>query len=774
MLRAITSRRARRAPLAATIAAAAALVALPAPARGIDSPGVPMGGRNTVTGLDFLGQALIPTGTTFEGTTVGGLSGITYDPTADEYTLISDDRTNARTYTAEIAVADGALTDGDVTFTDVTTLLDTNGQPFAPLQIDPEAIALSADSTAFISSEGDVNATPPLDPFVRQFTLDGAPVADLPVPEKFLPSDDRTSGVRNNLAFESLTLSPDERFLYTASENALAQDGPAAGVDTGSVSRILVYGPDRQPLRELAYEVEPVAAPPVPAGSFATNGLVELLAIDDAGTLLALERSFSTGVGNAVSLYEVRTNAAVDISTFDSVAGLEPDPPVSKDLVLDLGELGITLDNLEGMTFGPAQADGRPTLIVVSDNNFSATQVTQFLAFAVDIESIPLVPPTLETPRVLDGVDPLPRREREGDSDDPAIWVNPRRPERSRVLGTAKEGGLFVFDLEGDIRQSIDPPGASYNNVDVIEDFALSDRRTIDLAVASDRANDTLAIFEINQNGILRDITSRSIPASIFGVDDGEATAYGLTAYRSPVDGSDYVFVTQASGNQVAQLRLTPDGRNRVTATEVRRIEIPVLDGDPTESQTEGIVADPYYQIVHIAVEDGLGILTYDAEPAGGNDFTLAYDAEDDLIEPDIEGLAIYEGLDGTGYLIVSSQGDSSFAVLDRAPPHAYIGRFVIGEGNGVDSTDESDGLDVSNVPLGPAFPNGLLVAHDGQDDPPFPNLDGIEIENAATNFTYVDWAAVATPLGLSTRHPADRSAHRIKSAECGSCARKL
>jgi hypothetical protein len=36
------------------------------------------------------------------------------------------------------------------------------------------------------------------------------------------------------------------------------------------------------------------------------------------------------------------------------------------------------------MTFGPELPDGRRTLVLVSDDNFSETQVTQFLAFAVD------------------------------------------------------------------------------------------------------------------------------------------------------------------------------------------------------------------------------------------------------------------------------------------------------------------------------------------------------------------------------------------------------
>ncbi|GAA0605942.1 hypothetical protein GCM10009416_49140 [Craurococcus roseus] len=115
---------------------------------------------------------------------------------------------------------------------------------------------------------------------------------------------------------------------------------------------------------------------PSPADAFATNGLVELLALDDQGTLLALERSFSTGAGNDIRLFLARPDPA------------GPDGsgrvPLRKELVLDFDEIGVALDNVEGMAFGPDLPDGRRTLVFVSDDNFAETQITQFLAFAVN------------------------------------------------------------------------------------------------------------------------------------------------------------------------------------------------------------------------------------------------------------------------------------------------------------------------------------------------------------------------------------------------------
>ena len=53
----------------------------------------------------------------------------------------------------------------------VTTLRDAAGQPFAPLSLDPEGLALTKDDTLVITSEG--FAARLIDPWVREFGLDG-------------------------------------------------------------------------------------------------------------------------------------------------------------------------------------------------------------------------------------------------------------------------------------------------------------------------------------------------------------------------------------------------------------------------------------------------------------------------------------------------------------------------------------------------------------------------------------------------------------------------
>jgi 3-phytase len=103
----------------------------------------------------------------------------------------------------------------------------------------------------------------------------------------------------------------------------------------------------------------------------------------------------------------------------------------------------------------------------------------------------------------------------------------------------------------------------------------------------------------------------------------------------------------------------------------------------------------------------------------------------------DSEGLTIYRYGRARGYLLVSSQGSSSFLVFDLSSLR-QLRTFAIGAGTTA-AVDDSDGAMVVGVPLGPTFAQGLLVTHDG-DDEPFDD---------ATNFKFTRWVDVARPLEL-------------------------
>lgn len=370
-------------------------------------------GGSEAASLNYLGQQTLATGTQFAGTQVGGLSGIDYNPRTGGYFAISDDRSQfnaARFYglTLDLAQFQRSNTPGaaGVVFNQVTTLLTAGGTSFASLTVDPESIRLlpgASGPTLLWTNEGQRSAGGFQSPTLRQAALDGGHLRDFQIPTAYLPSGSSSGeiagdrGIRNNLAFESLTVSRDGKTAWIATENALAQDGPAASVGVASPSRVAQFNvASGQREREYVYLTDAVADAPNPAGSFATNGLVELLAVDDSH-FLALERSFSTGVGNSIRIYLSSTASASDVSGLASLQG-QSYQAMSKSLLLDLATVknddgsALVLDNVEGITFGPV-INGKQTLVLVADNNFAASQQTQFIAFSVDGALAPVPEP---------------------------------------------------------------------------------------------------------------------------------------------------------------------------------------------------------------------------------------------------------------------------------------------------------------------------------------------------------------------------------------------
>ena len=355
------------------------------------------GNAQTVSDVQFLGEAVVPTGTVFGGTEIGGLSSITYDPARGAYHTLSDDQGNrptgdpVRYYTVEIDLDDGTFDAGDLEFVAVTELFENKKTSFSPGGVDPEGFTLGRQGFFFMSSEGNIFSDPIINPFIRRYTHNGRVTANLPIPDKYIPNG-IDHGVRFNLSFESLNPTPDRRTLVTAGEGALFQDGPVSSFTNGSLTRILEYDLNkRTPRAEYVYELAPWAEP---SAIFGVNGVVEVLPIDDAGTSLVMERSFSVGgvmgggTGNVVVINEVSTHGATDVLQIQALYdGGSPIPltPVSQQQVFSFDDLGIPIDNIEGMTFGPALPDGRATLIIVSDNNFNPGQFTQFIVLALNI-----------------------------------------------------------------------------------------------------------------------------------------------------------------------------------------------------------------------------------------------------------------------------------------------------------------------------------------------------------------------------------------------------
>lgn len=295
-------------------------------------------------------------------------------------------------------------------------------------------------------------------------------------------------------------------------------------------------------------------------------------------------------------------------------------------------------------------------------------------------------------------------------ADDPAIWRDARRPERSLIVATDKQAGLNVYDLSGKLRSSL--PAGRVNNVDLRSwggqvIVAASDR--------NDKAHGKLALFTLD--------TGKATLAEFGRFDAGAGEAYGLCMY-APRGGRLYAFVVYKSG-AIVQLEILRQG-GKLIADRVRTMKL--------ATQSEGCVADDRTGTLFVAEED-FGIWKFGANPKDpvAGEKVIAVDKQ--RLHDDVEGLAIAaEGARG-GYLVASSQGDSAYAVW-RLGDLAYQGRFRIVAGK-FGATSDTDGIEINSAGFGPGRQGGLMLAQDGDNSP------------SDQNFKIVRWADVRKVLGL-------------------------
>ncbi|WP_255305996.1 caspase, EACC1-associated type [Streptomyces sp. Wb2n-11] len=229
-------------------------------------------------------------------------------------------------------------------------------------------------------------------PAIRRFDLaTGRQVgADLPVPKEFKPWP--AGGAQTGRTIEALALSPDGRHLYAGMEASLSQDGDERGRNLLRIQRYKgtpggSYVPDRQ----YAYR--------------AADGLylTELVAVGE-NELLALERQYAAGVGNAVRVQRLSLGGAQDVTGERALYRRPADEFVRSDKLFDLadcpggdpGQVAVEgpqanplLQNAEGMALGEPWTGGkrkgwRP-LYLVSDDNLNDVQITRLYLLAVRV-----------------------------------------------------------------------------------------------------------------------------------------------------------------------------------------------------------------------------------------------------------------------------------------------------------------------------------------------------------------------------------------------------
>eukprot|EP01034_Spumella_vulgaris_P031220 gene31220-38577_t len=374
-------------PLAAALCAASLLLSLPS-----------HGAERSIAGLRLIGEQRIALRQDFQGTAIGGLSGVDYDAVSGDWLLASDDRSAinpARFYTARLDFDAHAFR--SVAVTAVHSFRQADGSTYPSVKAfdvnqrgdvpDIEALRIDPlDGSLWYTSEGDRKRG--FDPFVRHARRDGGYLGATQLPEMFRVSQEQ-KGTRDNLAFEGLSFAPDGQSLWVSMEAPLYQDGALPTPASGAVSRITRMDRDGRMLAQYAYQMDPIPAAPGP-GKNADNGISEILAVGRE-RLLVLERSAVQDAAGAyksyIRLYEMDTAGASDVRGLAALAG-GAYRPAAKRLVLDLNTLGIALDNFEAMSFGPKLPNGHDGLLIVSDDNFDKSQATLFLLFEV----VPAIP----------------------------------------------------------------------------------------------------------------------------------------------------------------------------------------------------------------------------------------------------------------------------------------------------------------------------------------------------------------------------------------------
>ncbi len=353
-------------------------------------------GNIQISSLKFIKEYDIPFNLKFKETTVGGLSGIDYDKKNDLYYFICDDRSAlnpARFYTAKIKITEKGI--DTIVFQDVKFLLQQNGETYPSAKqdlshtVDPESMRFDSRTNQIIwTSEGErvVKSNPPvlIDPSINFSGLDGTFVGTSPIPS-ILTMQATENGPRQNAGFEGLTFDPDFKTMYAAMEEPLYEDGPQADVTpTKSWTRIFSYDVStKKSLTQYAYGLEPVARPANPPEAFKINGISEILSLGNK-KLITIERSFSTGnLGCALKIFIADLSQATPVENIKSMKEKPPEHLVSKKLLLNMDDLGIYIDNIEGVTFGPDLPNGHKTLLFVSDNNFNLLEKMQLLLFEV-------------------------------------------------------------------------------------------------------------------------------------------------------------------------------------------------------------------------------------------------------------------------------------------------------------------------------------------------------------------------------------------------------
>lgn len=408
--------------------------------------------------------------------------------------------------------------------------------------------------------------------------------------------------------------------------------------------------------------------------------------VDQGRDLIAAAKPFGVIEG------EVK---ALELLDDGSLLVLEEEPP--RLLVYRQNEQGFKFDKAFAIDDAEALTDvsdlGNGELLLTEEDMTATSKLT---IDTLESKQRSVKKPVSQVEATLQ-TEPSPLR---GDAiDDPAVWVHPEAPEKSRIMATDKRTGLYVYDMSGNIVQEF--PVGRLNNVDVRGSWA----------VASLRDNNSLQLFDISADGELSVGTN-----ALTDIDE----IYGLCMGYNESTEQTSVYVNGKSG-VIQQFVISNDGKME----KVRELSVP--------SQPEGCVVDDKTQRLFVGEED-VAVWLFDAAADGSTsgEAIINVDQHEELVD-DIEGVT-FARVNGRDLLFVSSQGNDSYIVFEGQAPWSLLSHFRIRTNTelAIDGASETDGIDVTTRSLGKGFEQGAFMVQDGRNRMPEAgqNLKLVPLEN--------------------------------------------
>lgn len=243
---------------------------------------------NSAFSLEYVDSMVLPAAPEYFGIPFGGISGIEYVAREGVFLAQSDDRSQhapARFYELELPFDDNGFIASGFEVNARTDLHDIEGNTYPAGTVDPESIRFDKRSnTVLVSDEGDARQM--IAPALREFNMSGQLVREYEVPAEFVPVTDsngvQVSGVRNNQAFESLSISRNGKTVSLMTEGALIPDGSLAGPDNGSPVRLTQLDRKSGDVKgQFVYEVDAILD--MEPGAGGDRGAVEMLQVSAHG-----------------------------------------------------------------------------------------------------------------------------------------------------------------------------------------------------------------------------------------------------------------------------------------------------------------------------------------------------------------------------------------------------------------------------------------------------------------------------------------------------------